>query len=634
MSGVAGIIHFDGRPVEPGQIEAMTAAMAHRGPDGITHWRQGAVALGQCMLRTTPESLEEHLPLANGDGSLMLVMDGRVDNYEDLRRKLLGRGAALRSRADAELVLRAYEVWGEDCVQHIVGECVFFVWDARRRTLFAGRDAAGTRHFYYHVGNGWLAFASEIKGLLALPQIKRRLNDSRVLDYLVPEFDRDDEVGTFWQGIVRLPAGHALRTSADGVKTWRWWHPGELSEQKFASMAECTEAFMDQLRVAVRCRLRSIKPVGAMLSGGLDSSSIVGLISKKFRDQLSEPLQTVSLIRDDRENCLDWHSVDAIVQADSWLRPMVLASSVVDDLLQELLAMAATLDEPFGLSHGLPYHLAYRAAAAGGCNVMLDGMAGDVHFYSFHTSLQRLMARGDAVGLMRLGQAWRRQGFTGYARTALRAALAHLAPEGLRRHVRLWRQKKAALEGDFAKLHPPLAALTLQEKRQWAAARSSKPAGTASDLARHFTAGLISFGHETYGPLAMAQGVEPRSPFSDKRLIEFSVRMPEQAKLADPWYKHALRVGTAGMLPEATRWRKDIGSHPGWTFYERLARGAVLGPAQGNGSDSVQALAAWVRPGAWQERQRELAEKGDYAAGLDALAMRVLSDWAHAHVVK
>jgi asparagine synthase (glutamine-hydrolysing) len=103
MSGIAGIIHFDGKPVEPGLIEKMTSAMAHRGPDGINHWVKGSVALGQCMQRTTPESLEEHQPLTNEDGSLVLVMDGRVDNWEELRRELLGRGAVLRDRSDAEL---------------------------------------------------------------------------------------------------------------------------------------------------------------------------------------------------------------------------------------------------------------------------------------------------------------------------------------------------------------------------------------------------------------------------------------------------------------------------------------------------------------------------------------------------
>ena len=222
MSGIAGIIQFDGRRVQRAEIEKMTGAMVDRGPDGINHWVSDSVGLGHCMLLTTPESREENQPLANEDESLVLVMDGRVDNWLDLRRELIEHGAILRTRSDAELVLRAYEVWGEACVDRVIGECVFFVWDSRLQILFGGRDAAGTRHFYYHEGKGWFGFASEIKGLLTLGRIEQRLNKSRLVDYLLEEFERDDEIGTFYQSIVRLPAGHAMRVGAGGVKTWQW----------------------------------------------------------------------------------------------------------------------------------------------------------------------------------------------------------------------------------------------------------------------------------------------------------------------------------------------------------------------------------------------------------------------------
>ena len=147
MSGIAGIIHFDGAPIEPGLIEKMTGAMSYRGPDGIHHWVKGSVALGQCMLRTTPESLEEHQPLTNADESLVLVMDGRVDNWEELRRELLGRGAVLRDRSDAELVLRSYEIWGRDCLKHIDGDFALVIWDARRKEAFCARDRMGSKPF-------------------------------------------------------------------------------------------------------------------------------------------------------------------------------------------------------------------------------------------------------------------------------------------------------------------------------------------------------------------------------------------------------------------------------------------------------------------------------------------------------
>ena len=173
MSGIAGIIHFDGRPVEPGQVEAMTAAMHYRGPDGIHHWRRGNVALGQCMLRTTPESLEETQPLTNEDESLVLVMDGRVDNWEELRRELLGKGAVLRTRADAELVLRAYEVWGRDCLPHIDGDFALVIWDARRQEAFCARDRMGNKPFTYHWTGKTLYFASEQHAILRCLRLPR-----------------------------------------------------------------------------------------------------------------------------------------------------------------------------------------------------------------------------------------------------------------------------------------------------------------------------------------------------------------------------------------------------------------------------------------------------------------------------
>lgn len=631
MSGIAGIFHFDGKPIEPGQIEAITAAMAHRGPDGIHHWHCGDVALGQCMLRTTPESLQEIQPLTNEDSSLVLVMDGRVDNWEELRRELLGRGAVLRTRADAELVLRAYEVWGENCPERVIGEYVFFVWDVRRQRLFAARDAAGTRHFYYHQGKDWFAFASEIKGLLVLPQIERRLAESRLLDYLVVEFDRHDEVGTFYQGVVRLPAGHAMSVTAAGPRTWRWWNPGELSEQKFPSVQECTEAFMDQLRVAVKCRLRSIRPVGAMLSGGLDSSSIVGLISKEFRGELREPLRTFSLIRDDRENCLDWQSINAVLQTDSWLQPTILTSAKADEVWQSLLAGIPHGDEPFAWSCGFPYGLIYEAARASGCGAVLDGMAGDLLFYSPTRTAAELVYRHryDRIPSALLAT-YRNLGLDGGLKDVLRAALGSLAPDAVRAWARRRRDERNVGKGDLKALRPEIARPYLSSKRPAAyfAGARLQPGSDQAAHALYFTTGQISFAHETYGPLALGRGVEPRSPFSDRRVIEFAIRMPLAAKLAIPWYKHVLRSGTAGLLPESVRWRQAIGGHPGWTFYERLARNIAHGaPAVWDAGFTAKTLNKWISTAEVHAHWAHYRQVADYDSGQRAFCQLMLSRW-------
>ena len=196
MSGIAGIIHFDGRPVEPGQVEAMTAAMHTRGPDGIHHWRRGNVALGQCMLRTTPESLEETQPLTNEDESLVLVMDGRVDNWEELRRELLGKGAKLRTRADAELVLRAYEVWGRDCLTHIDGDFALLIWNARQQEAFCARDRMGSKPFQYQWNGKTLVFSSELRPIIDSQLVPKSINQFVLAEYLAAEWYSRDE--TLW----------------------------------------------------------------------------------------------------------------------------------------------------------------------------------------------------------------------------------------------------------------------------------------------------------------------------------------------------------------------------------------------------------------------------------------------------
>ena len=187
MSGIAGIVRFDGGGVEPGQIEKMTAAMSYRGPDGINHRVLGSVALGHCLFRTTSESLEETQPLANEDESLTLVMDGWLSNWEELRAELVAKSARLRTRADAELVLRAYEAWGADCVAHIEGDFAFVIWDARRCEAFCARDRMGNKPLFYCWNDDQLIFASELTPVLEHPSTPETPNLGKIAEFLASQ---------------------------------------------------------------------------------------------------------------------------------------------------------------------------------------------------------------------------------------------------------------------------------------------------------------------------------------------------------------------------------------------------------------------------------------------------------------
>ena len=291
MSGIACIINFDDAPVEPGLIQTMTSAMADRGPDGINHWAKGSVALGQCMLRTTPESLEETQPLTNEDESLVLVIDGRVDNWEELRKALLGRGAVLRNRADAELVLRAYETWGEKCLSYIDGDFALVIWDAKRRAAFCARDRIGNKPFNYHWDGKTLRVASDLQAILTLPEVERVFNQGLLAEYLGNEWFSRDE--TFWNDVMRLVAAQYMVVDANGTRIETYWEPDLWATLPYKRDEEYVEHYRELFADVVRRMSRSHQPVAYEVSGGLDSSAIFAM-AEKLRGQQILPAPAIA----------------------------------------------------------------------------------------------------------------------------------------------------------------------------------------------------------------------------------------------------------------------------------------------------------------------------------------------------
>jgi len=560
MSAIAGILRFDGAAIAPGTVEAMTFSMAHRGPDGRNHWAGSRAALGHCMLRTTPESLGEMQPL-HEDG-LVIVMDGRVDNAPELARELTKRGFPPRGCTDAELVLRSYEAWGDECADRIVGEFAFVIWDCRRARAFAARDVAGARHFYFTSGPGWFAFGSEIKSLLASGHVQAELNQERFLDSLVMQFDYRDQVATCWSRIDRLPAGHSLAVDAGGSCARRYWFPERLEEARFKSLDECAEAFGEQMRAAVESRVRYVGRVGAALSGGLDSSTVVGLLQERHRDSFREPLATFTLVHEERGRCPEWRSVRSMAR-DGWFSPTVIEPAASAMHWQRRLESIPAFDEPFSLNNGYTDLLVCEAAREQGCRVLIDGMAGDLLFYWFDQSLSfRPRHLKHLPGILR---AHLRHRTPGVSRALAMRALTAAAPAAAKR---LYRRVRPRPLPDDAKWFRPEVVTELMQRH----ARDSVIAlDDRAAHARSFTRGPLSFAHEGYGQVALGLGIEPRSPFSDRRVIEFALRLPREAKLCNGWYKELLRRSMAGVLPEDVRWRRDVTMHPGGQFRSHFA---------------------------------------------------------------
>ena len=223
MSGICGILRFDGEPCAQRDLDRQMARLAHLGRDRARSCIDGPIGLGQLTMRVTREDLYDSQPLR--DGEMSLVADLRLDNREALAEALSIGREALAEMPDSALLWAAYKRWGQDCVDHLIGDFAFAVWDDRDRTLTLARDHMGQRHVYFHKGEGFFAFATEMKGLWALPQTPRELSDANLIEALC--FDWSADPGrTDYEGIWGVPGGTLLTVAADGeVTSRRYWAP-------------------------------------------------------------------------------------------------------------------------------------------------------------------------------------------------------------------------------------------------------------------------------------------------------------------------------------------------------------------------------------------------------------------------
>ena len=302
MCGITLTYNFSGKPIDPQALVRMTDALAHRGPndEGFVFFdpfgnaravknprelsgdtTEYILGMGHRRLSILDLSPLGHQPMSTEDRSLWIIHNGEIYNYQSIRDELRGKGHRFRSDCDTEVILAAYREWGESCVRRFNGMWAFILYDVERKRLFISRDRFGIKPLYYAEQDGCLLFASEIKGLLAAG-IPRDVNDGIVFDYLTRGYnDHTDE--TFFTHIHSFPARHTAVVGVDGKAAYkRYWHidPESLARDPVDDVNNTTEEFRDILEDSIRLRLISDVPVGTCLSGGLDSSSIVAIISR------------------------------------------------------------------------------------------------------------------------------------------------------------------------------------------------------------------------------------------------------------------------------------------------------------------------------------------------------------------
>jgi asparagine synthase (glutamine-hydrolysing) len=275
MSAIFGLLHLNEKPVIPDDLKRMNAALAAHGADGGGIWTQGNLGLGQRLMRFTPEDLFERQPLADAEGQCVLVSAGRIDNRPELTTELEMPSVEARELPDSMFILRAYEKWGEDCACHIIGPVTFALWDGRIKRLLLVQSPVGAAPLFYYATPEVFAFATMARGLFSLPFVPREINQQYLADFLT--LAPAEPGSSFFRRIARLQGGHSLVAGNGGHKVRRYWQPAMANELRLPRDDDYVEAFNELFGRVVSDHLRSLTPVGVMMSGGLDSTSVAAV---------------------------------------------------------------------------------------------------------------------------------------------------------------------------------------------------------------------------------------------------------------------------------------------------------------------------------------------------------------------
>lgn len=596
MSGIIGIYHLNGSCVDNTDLKKMMDILAHRGPDDADIWVHKNIGLGHRMLWTTPESLGEKLPLVSKTGNLVLTADARIDNRDRLISQLPNFERPIEKITDSDLILAAYQKWDSSCVDHLIGDFAFAIWDTEQKKLFCARDHFGVKPFYYYYSSEIFAFASEIKALLTLPQVPNRLDEVRIGDFL--SLTMEDQVITSYKEIHRLPPAHTITIGKSIKSSQCYWELDPKQEIKLSSDEAYTQEFQRIFTEAVRCRLRSAFPVISHLSGGLDSSAITcvarDLIAKDKHNQ--QDLHTISTIFDKVTECDERPFINEVLEEGGLIPHYVHGDEFGP--LSNLDNIFEYEDEALlGPSHFYPWQL-NRAVKDLGLRICLDGFDGDTTVSHGTTRLSELARQGEwetfiseakAVAkhfntepyrvfiahglpyLKDLVKKWRWISFFntvglihkhfGISRKLLiiHHGIKPLLPNKIWKL--LYRQHTNQKSTDSAKSQISLVNNKFAQKINLQERIENLELPTKADITlreehwRSLNQGIFVYTLEQMDQYAAMFSLEVRHPFMDKRLIEFCLALPSEQKLYQGWGRMVMRRALRGILPEKIQWR-------------------------------------------------------------------------------
>jgi asparagine synthase (glutamine-hydrolysing) len=544
MCGICGYLAKDARTsTDPQRLGTMLHAVRHRGPDDSGTHVDADVALGQVRLSII-DLAGGHQPIFNEDGTKCIILNGEIYNYLELHRQLVGRGHVFKTKSDTEVILHLYEDEGEDCVRSLHGMFAFVIWDAPNRTLFLARDRLGKKPIYYKDSGSFFAFSSEVKALMAAGFLDGRFNARAVDEFLA--FNYTIGPDTAFADVQKLMPGHRMTVSPGGIRASRYWDFADI-EPATGSFEECYERTAAAIDDSVKVRLMSEVPLGAYLSGGVDSSLIVAIMTKLTQ----RPVKTFTVGYDDAPEVSELGYARTVAEhVGAEHHEFILKPATFVDTVDEVVWH---MDEPMGDYTTIPLLLISRLAKEH-VTVMLSGEGADEVFAGYsiyrymdlverYRSLPRWLRRGVGDPLLRVMLADRKEGkYADWPRQRLE--------ERYRGNGSCFTDTMRA-----RLINPEFTRSLADGHLQRTIDSYYRPVQHKDPVSR-----MLYLDTKTWLPedpllkadkMTMAASIELRVPFLDHRLVELGFSLPTHMKIRGRQGKYIMKRYAATLLPDA-----------------------------------------------------------------------------------
>lgn len=557
MCGICGKLYLDERQASQALTDSMTDVMSHRGPDGRGTFVEGAIGLGHRRLSIIDLSPLGAQPMMNEDGSIAVIFNGEIYNYLDLRDELKNAGHAFRSSSDTEVIVHAYEEFGPAFTTRLNGMFAIAVWDRRRKVLTLTRDRLGIKPLYYHLGEGFVSFASEIKSILEDPDVPRSVDMQSLSNFLTLHYVPGPR--TMFSNITKLQPGHTMVVKDGGIKIDRFWElkkdEGLASLIRGADNSILSAHVYAALRESVKKRMQSDVPVGALLSGGLDSSAILGIMTDLSGRPVPSFTVGYSSNGDDSVSEFKWSRKVAKHFESEYSEAVVTA----DDFLGFLPRAVWHQDEPIGEPASIPLYFVSKLARDSGVTVLLTGEGSDELFagYNRHwgetladyyrlvpellrdTIIDRLIHMIPRAPLLKKGH--RSMSIADFRDRYM--SWHTVFSEGIKRELLKQNSLRDTFTDVYQKLLPDIRGLNNLDKI------------LLLDLNVWLPDDLLM----KKDKMGMATSIEARVPFLDYTFVELAFQIPSRLKVKRLETKYILKKALEGLLPKEVIYRKKEG---------------------------------------------------------------------------